>query len=103
MGRRVSPVLSLGVRRRDDLLLFPALSCCSAVRMALGSLISLAFWTTRLAGDVWPLAENLNHPSYIHWSEWPSFSLAVQLSSMPNRPKTTMDGEIGIDIIGEFS
>jgi hypothetical protein len=34
---------------------------------------------------------------------WPRFSLAVQLSSIPNRPKATMDGAIGIEIIGEFS
>jgi hypothetical protein len=33
----------------------------------------------------------------------PSFSLAVQLSSMPNRPKAMMYGANGIDIIGEFA
>jgi hypothetical protein len=34
---------------------------------------------------------------------WRRFSLAVQRSSMPNRPKATMYGVNGIDIIGEFA
>jgi hypothetical protein len=37
--------------------------------------MSLAFWMTRLAGDVWPFAEKLNDPNHIRGPDGQAFPL----------------------------
>jgi hypothetical protein len=59
--------------------------------MALGSLISLAFWTTRLAGDVWPFAEKLNDPNHIRGSDGQAFPLPSKTHLLPG----TLRSELG--------
>lgn len=73
----------IGVRCRDEPILLPALSCRSAVRMARGLLISLAFWMTRLAGDVWPFAEKLNDPNHIRGPDGQAFPLPSKTHLLP--------------------
>lgn len=64
MGRPVPPVLSRVFAAGTNPLLFPALSCRSAVRMALSALIRLALLPKRVAGPSPRMAEHSTIPTH---------------------------------------
>jgi hypothetical protein len=71
------------------------------VRMALGSLDSLAFQRNRLAASMLWFAETLNHPNQIRGWDGQAFPLPSR--NLPARARrTAMDGAIHIDSIGLY-
>lgn len=58
--------------------------------MALGSLISLAFWTTRLAADVWPFAEKINDPNHIRGPNGQAFPLPSETHLLPGTLRSVL-------------
>jgi hypothetical protein len=71
------------------------------VRMALGSLDSLAFQRNRLAASMLWFAETLNHPNQIRGRDGQAFPLPSR--NLPARARrTAMDGAIHIDSIGFY-
>jgi hypothetical protein len=54
--------------------------------MALGSLVSLAFWTTRLAGGCRLFAEKLNGSNHICWPDGQAFPLPCSFPVAPSDP-----------------
>src|SRR5271168_4006884 len=66
--------------------------------MALGPLKSLTFRLKRLAGVIWPIAENLNNPNQRRGPDDRAFPLPSRLRPGRTR-KTAMGGAIRIDFI----
>jgi hypothetical protein len=58
--------------------------------MALGSLISSAFGTTRLARDVWPFAQKINDPNHLRGPDGQAFPLPSKTDLLPGTLRSVL-------------